>query len=101
VVYLLVFEEAVSVALVQEVEKEERQAYFISRTLQAAETRYQMIEKVTLALVLTARQMRLYFQNHSITVRTNYLIFNILSKPDLEGRMIGWSVELSEFNIRY
>jgi len=60
-----------------------------------------MIEKVALALVLTASRMRPYFQNHSITVRTDYPIFKILSKPDLGGRMIGWSVELSEFDIRY
>ena len=60
-----------------------------------------MIEKAALALVLTPRRMRPYFQNHSITVRTDYPIFKILSKPDLVGRMIGWSVELSEFDIRY
>ncbi|XP_068484963.1 uncharacterized protein [Phaseolus vulgaris] len=100
-VYLAVSEEAVSAALVQEAEGEERPIYFVSRTLHSAETRYQMIEKVALALVLTARRMRPYFQNHSITVRTDYPIFKILSKPDLAGRMIGWSVELSEFDIRY
>jgi len=60
-----------------------------------------MIEKVALALVLTARRMRPYFQNHAITVKTNYPIYKILSKPNLAGRMIGWSVELSEFDIRY
>jgi len=60
-----------------------------------------MIEKVALTLVLMARQMRSYFHNHSITVRTNYLIFKILSKPDLVGRMIGWSIELSKFDIQY
>jgi len=75
--------------------------YIVSRTLHSAETRYQMIEKVALALVLTARRMHPYFQNHSIIVRTDYPIFKILSKPDLAGRMIGWSVELSEFDIRY
>jgi len=60
-----------------------------------------MIEKVALTLVLTARRMRPYFQNHSIIVRTDYPIFKILSMPDLAGRMIGWSVKLSEFDIRY
>jgi len=60
-----------------------------------------MIEKVALALVLTTRWMHPYFQNHSIIVRTIYPIFKILSKPDLAGRMIGWSVELFEFDIRY
>ena len=60
-----------------------------------------MIEKVTFAIVLIARRMRPYFQNHTITVRTNYPIFKILSKPDLVGRMIGWYAELSEFDIWY
>jgi len=60
-----------------------------------------MIKNMALALVLTARQMRPYFQNHSFTVRTDYPIFKILSKPDLAERMIGWSVELSEFDIWY
>jgi len=101
VVYLVVSEEAVSSALVEEVNNEEHLVYFVSRMLHATETRYQMIEKVALALVLTARRMRLYFQNHAITVRTNYPIYKILSKPNLGGRMIGWSVELSEFDIRY
>ena len=90
-----------SAVLVQEVDKEERHVYFVSQTLHAAETRYQMIEKVALALVLMVRWMRPYFQNHTITVRTDYPIFKILSKPDLVGCMIGWSVQLSEFDIRY
>jgi len=85
--------------LVHEVEGEERLVFFVSRTLHTTKTRYQMIEKVALALVLMARRMRPYFQNHSITIRTDYPIFKILSKPDLAGQMIGWSVELSEFDI--
>ena len=101
IVYLLVSEEEVSAVLVQEVEKEERLVYFFSQTLHTIETRYQMIEKVALTLVLTAKRMRLYFQNHTITVRTDYPIFKILSKPDLARRMIGWLVELSKFDIHY
>jgi len=59
-----------------------------------------MIEKVPLTLVITARRMRAYFQNHEIIVRTYYPIARILSKPDLVGRMITWSVELSKYAIR-
>jgi len=54
--------EAVSAALVQEIEGEQQPVYFISITLQEVETRYQMIKKVTLALVTTAKRMRAYFQ---------------------------------------
>ena len=97
--YLVVSEEVVSVALVEEVDGEEGLVYCISQTLHANETRYQMIEKVAFALVLTTRRMCPYFQNHSITVWTNYPIFKILSKPDLAGKMIGWSVELANSTV--
>jgi len=101
IVYLVVSNEAVSSVLVQEIETEERPVYFISRVLHGAEIRYQMVEKVTLALVITARRMRMYFQNHRVIVKTNYPIMKILIKPDLAGRMIGWVIELSEFHIEY
>jgi len=99
--YLSILDEAVSAVLVQEVEKEEGLVYFFSQTLHATKTRYQMIKKVTFALVLTARRMIPYFQNHTIMVRTDYPIFKILSKPVLTGHMIGWSMELSKFDIHY
>jgi len=75
--------------------------YFVSRTLQDPETRYQMVEKLALSLVHAARRLRSYFQNHTITVKTDYPIQKILQKPDLAGRMSSWAVELSEFNTRY
>ena len=56
-----------------------------------------MVEKLALSLVDAARRLRPYFQNHTITVTTDYPI----QKPDLAGRMSSWAVELSEFNIRY
>jgi len=101
IVYLAISEEMVSAALVQDIDKEERPVYFVSRTLHAVETRYQMIEKVALALMLVAKRMWSYFQNHVITVKINYPIYKILFKPDLAGQMIGWSVELSKFDIKY
>ena len=96
-VYLAVSKEAVSVALVQEAEGEEWSVYFVIRTFHTTETRYQMIEKVALALVLTARQMHPYFQNHLIIVRTDYPIFKILSKSDLvreNDRLVGRTVRV-------
>jgi len=60
-----------------------------------------MVEKLALSFVHAARRLRPYFQNHIITVKTDYPIQKILQKPDLVGRMPSWAVELSEFNIRY
>nr|KYP74057.1 Retrovirus-related Pol polyprotein from transposon 297 family [Cajanus cajan] len=59
--YLAVAENAISAVIVQEHQKVQTPIYFISRVLQDAERRYQMIEKLTLALVTAARRLRPYF----------------------------------------
>ncbi|GAU30655.1 hypothetical protein TSUD_31270 [Trifolium subterraneum] len=99
--YLTVSEKALSSALVQEVGGEEKPFYFVSRTLRGAETRYQKIERLCLAVVITARKLRQYLQSHQVVVKTDYPIKNVLRKPDLAERMVAWSVELSEFDITY
>jgi len=98
--YLSISDDAISAALVQEV-PEQRPVYFISRVLQNAEMRYQLIEKIALALLTASRRLRQYFQSHQVVVRTDHPIAKILRKPDLAGRMIAWSVELSEFGLKY
>jgi len=100
-IYLLVSKETVSSVLIQEVQGKQRSIYFVSKTLQDTETRYQTIENVVLALVMTIRKLRAYFQNYEIVVKIDYPIAKILSKLDLAGHMIGWSVELSKYGIKY
>jgi len=60
-----------------------------------------MIEKVALALLTTARRLRQYFKAHTVIVRTDQPIRQILGRPDVVGRMMKWSLELSEFDIHY
>jgi len=86
-IYIIATDYTVSAALVQEIEGTQHPVYFVSRTLQDPETRYQMVEKFALSLVHSARRLRPYFQNPNITVKTDYPIQQILQKPDLVGRM--------------
>ena len=60
-VYITAIDHTVSVALVQDVGGTQHPVYFISRTLQDLETRYQMVEKLAISLVHTARRIRPYF----------------------------------------
>lgn len=50
---------------------------------------------MSLAVVITIRKLRPYFQEHQIIVRTNYSVKQVLKNPDLGDRMVAWSVELS------
>ncbi|MDV3160361.1 MAG: RNase H-like domain-containing protein, partial [Sweet potato little leaf phytoplasma] len=95
IVYLSVSNAAISAVIVQEEDRIQRPVYYISRVLQGPETRYQQVEKLALALITAARRLRQYFQSHQVLVRTNYPIKQILRKPELAGRMVAWSSELS------
>nr|KYP43116.1 Retrovirus-related Pol polyprotein from transposon 17.6 [Cajanus cajan] len=100
-VYLAVSEEAISSVLVQEKEGTQAPIYFVSRLLQDSETWYQLIEKVALGLVHTSRCLCHYFQSHRIVVHTDCPIAKVLGKPELAGRMMAWSIELSQFDITF
>jgi len=58
--YILVFDDVVGVALVQEGDSQQ-EVYFASRVLHGVETRYQMVDKVVLALVHVTRTLSAYF----------------------------------------
>ncbi|XP_072088125.1 uncharacterized protein [Arachis hypogaea] len=81
--------------------KVQKPAYFVSKSLQHAELGYLKIEKLTLALIFLTRRLRPYSQSHVINVRTEQSLRQVLTKPDLARRLIKWSIELSEFDIRY
>ncbi|GKV04877.1 hypothetical protein SLEP1_g16974 [Rubroshorea leprosula] len=65
------------------------------------EVNYPLAEKAAFALVYTARKLRAYFQSHQIVVYTDLPLRKILQKPKLSGRLIGWSVELSEYDLKF
>ena len=59
------------------------------------------MEKLILALVTAAWKLRPYFQAHVIEVPTEYLMKQVLHKPETLGRLTKWAIELSEFDIRF
>ncbi|KAM1216401.1 hypothetical protein EV1_012756 [Malus domestica] len=101
IIYLLVSASAVSFVLIQNDGNVERPVYYASKALLDAETRYSNIEKLALALVMSARKLRPYSQAHSIIVLTNHPLRQILQSPDTSGRMIKWAIALGEFDISY
>ncbi|KAK3021614.1 hypothetical protein RJ639_045247 [Escallonia herrerae] len=71
------------------------------QVLQDVEMRHPRIDKVALALVISARKLRPYFQSHTVVVLTDQPLGKVLQSPDASGRLVNWSVELGEFDIKY
>ncbi|GKV10023.1 hypothetical protein SLEP1_g21448 [Rubroshorea leprosula] len=99
--YLGVTAEAISSVLLREENKNQKLICYVSKVLQGAEQNYPIAEKAAFALVYTARKLRAYFQSHQIIVYTDLPLRRILQKPELSGRLIGWSVELSEYDLKF
>ncbi|XP_072094127.1 uncharacterized protein [Arachis hypogaea] len=99
--YLAITGEALASVLVREEGRTQQPIYFVSRDLQGAELRYNKLEKLALALLISSRRLKQYFQSHRIVVRTDQGIRQVLQKPDLVGRMMTWSIELSQYDIQY
>jgi ribonuclease HI len=87
--------------LIREEERIQKPVYYTSRTLRGAEERYTNMEKLAFALLIASRKLRPYFQAHSIIVMTDYPIRKAMNKPDVAGRLVQWSIEMSEFDINY
>ncbi|CAA7059566.1 unnamed protein product [Microthlaspi erraticum] len=62
--YIAISSTAVSGVLVREDRGEQQPVFYVSKTLNDAETRYPTLEKLALAVVISARKLRPYF-NHT------------------------------------
>ncbi|GJS40778.1 reverse transcriptase domain-containing protein [Tanacetum coccineum] len=101
IVYLAAAKETVSAVLMTEREAKQMPIYFVSRALRSPELNYTSMKKLVLALVHASKRLKRYFQAHPIIVITDQPIQQILSRPEVAGRLQKWSIELGEYAIHY
>nr|GEW27027.1 reverse transcriptase domain-containing protein [Tanacetum cinerariifolium] len=101
IMYLSATYGAISAVLMTEQGTAQTPIYFISRALQDPKLNYSSMEKLVVSLVFVAKRLRMYFQAHPITVITNQPIKQVMSRPDVAGRLQKWSIMLGEHNITY
>jgi hypothetical protein len=75
--------------------------YFVSEVLSESKARYQPVQKLLYAVLITSRKLRHYFQEYSISVVTNYPFGDILRIQDATRRISKWAVELDTLNIDF
>nr|GEY58216.1 reverse transcriptase domain-containing protein [Tanacetum cinerariifolium] len=101
IMYLSATHGAISAVLMTERGTVQTPVYFISHALQGPELNYSPMEKLVLSLVFAAKRLRRYFQAHPITVITDQPIKQVMSRPDVAGRLQKLSIMLGEHNITY
>nr|GEY86871.1 reverse transcriptase domain-containing protein [Tanacetum cinerariifolium] len=60
-----------------------------------------LMEKLILSLVSASKRLKRYLQANTIIVITDQSIKQILSNPEVTGRILKWSFELEEHDIHY
>jgi dsDNA-binding SOS-regulon protein len=82
--YLAATTHVVSTAIVVERQEDshaypvQRPVYFVSEVLSKSKARYQPVQKLLYAVLITSRKLRHYFQEYSISVITDYPLGDIL-----------------------
>ncbi|GJX26250.1 reverse transcriptase domain-containing protein [Tanacetum coccineum] len=101
IIYFAVEKEAISAVLMTERDGKQIPIYFVSRALRGPEINYTPMEKLVLALVSASKRLKRYFQAHTVIVITYQPIKQMLSNPEVTGRLLKWSFELEEHDIQY
>ncbi|PKA53750.1 putative mitochondrial protein [Apostasia shenzhenica] len=99
--YLGVSDTTLSAVLLDSEKGVQHPIFYTSHILLDTESRYPTLEKLALALLMTARKLRPYFQSHTIQAVTDQPLLKILHTPEVLGRLLKWSIELGEYDIRF
>jgi ribonuclease HI len=75
--------------------------YFISEVLGPSKKKYPQVQKLLYAVLLTARKLRHYFDDHKVIVVTGFPIRDILHNKEAIGRIAKWACELGVHDIEF
>jgi hypothetical protein len=75
--------------------------YFISEVLGPSKKKYPQVQKLLYAVLLTARKLHHYFDDHKVIVVTGFPIWDILYNKEAIGIIAKWACELGAHDIEF
>ena len=94
---------AIAVEQVEEghVYKVQQPVYYINEVLYESKAKYPHVQKLLYALLITSRKLCHNFDEHKVTVVSDFPIGDVLCNRDATGCISKWSVELGGQNIEF
>jgi hypothetical protein len=96
---------AVSVALVQEQDREgtTRQCpiYYVSEVLTTSKCNMTELEKISYAVVMASRKLCHYFESFKVRVTSDRRLGELFRNPEASVRIAKWAAELSRYHITF
>ena len=83
--YFVVSQHAVSAVLVRAEEIQHLPIFYVSKTMLGAKTRYLLLEKLTLALMMASRKLSHCFHTHIVIVLTTFPLKALFERADFSG----------------
>jgi hypothetical protein len=105
--YIVATTQVISAALVEEWEeprhiyKVQRPIYYLIKVLSNCETRYNQVQKLLYAVLITKLKLLHYFESHSIRVVTSFELREIAGNRLTMGRISKWALEVMGLDIAY
>lgn len=75
--------------------------FYVFRMLKDVETMYPNPLKFAYGLVMATRKLQHYFQDRTVQIMTDQPLKKILMRPGASGRVVAWSIELGEYDLKY
>jgi hypothetical protein len=75
--------------------------YFISEVLGPSKKKYPQVQKLLYVVLLTARKLRHYFDDHKVIVVIRFPIGDIFHNKEAIGRIAKWAYELGAHDIEF
>ena len=69
--------------------------------LQGTEAKYHKLGKLAYMVIIFTRNLRPYFQSHTITILIDQPLCQVLQKPKISRRIIKWAIEQGKFDLHF
>src|SRR5215216_6837855 len=79
----------------------QRPVYYLSEVLSASKKNYPHYQKMCYSVYFSAKKLKQYFQEHTITIVCTAPLAEIMGNRDASGRVAKWAIELAPFTIFY